>query len=150
MNDERTDAGPRPMPDMPMPTDPPATTTTMAMPTTTVQATTTTTKATTTTTTAPAPPAPVTGNGVSVDRVVKSNSGPSSVLVSPGLSTSGPNELLVAFLSSDGPGQASSQSFTKVTRRQPELVPCRAQQRARRCGGDLDGVGRPAEGQASP
>jgi len=96
--------------------------TTMAMPptTTTPVSPTTVPKSTTTTvamptTTLASPPASASTGGVKLDRQVSRNAGPGSTLISPGLSTSAGNELLIAFLSSDGPGMPSSQSFTSVT-----------------------------------
>ena len=88
----------------------PTTTTTVASTTTTTVASTTTTTVAPTTTTTVAPPPPL----IAVDNEVSVNQGPAVALVSRPLSTSAPHELLVAFLSSDGPQGTSSQSFASV------------------------------------
>jgi hypothetical protein len=78
--------------------------------TTSVPSTTTTSVPSTTSTTIGSPPP-----GLSLDELVSADPGPADDLVAPGLSTSGRGELLVAFLSSNGPRVPSSQSFTRVS-----------------------------------
>jgi hypothetical protein len=106
----------------PPPPPPPTTTTTMPMPTTTVPMPTTTAPPPTTTvprpTTTTMPPttttAPQSGGSVALDTVTNTSSTPAPNLVSPAFNTRGSGELLVAFLSSDGPAYGSV-SFTSVS-----------------------------------
>jgi hypothetical protein len=52
---------------------------------------------------------------VTVDKTVTTHqSTASGTIASPALTTAGPNELLLAFIGSDGPSNAGSQSFSKV------------------------------------
>src|ERR1700761_6326136 len=53
---------------------------------------------------------------VSVDKSVTTHqSAAAKTIVSPALTTAGPNELLLAFVTSDGPSGAGSMSFSGVT-----------------------------------
>src|SRR3954470_17372186 len=62
------------------------------------------------------PAAPAAAAGPAVDAAVKTHqAAPATTLVSGTLKTTAPNDLLVAFLTSDGPGSAGSQSFRSVT-----------------------------------
>ena len=98
------------------------TTTTTVKPTTTTT-TTTTTAAPTTTTTHPTtttvapvpPPQGPASTTVALDGVVNAQVGLGGSLVSPSLSTSRSGELLVAFVSTDGPGQAGTQAISGVS-----------------------------------
>ncbi|MEO6513404.1 MAG: galactose oxidase-like domain-containing protein [Candidatus Saccharimonadales bacterium] len=59
---------------------------------------------------------PVQGTAITFDKQVTTHqTSSSSSISSPALTTAGGNELLVAFLSSDGPGTTGSQSFSTVT-----------------------------------
>src|SRR5579859_5555199 len=61
---------------------------------------------------------PLTGaalGGLSVDKQVTTHSGSETSTTSPTFSTTQTNELLVAFLSTDGPSSGGSQAFTGVT-----------------------------------
>ena len=93
----------------------PMSTTTMPMSTTTMPMSTTTMPMSTTTVANAPVPAPASGIGVTLDRSVKGNYGPWQALVSPKLSTTNTNELLVAYVSTDGPGMPSAQSVTSVS-----------------------------------
>lgn len=70
-------------------------------------------------TSAPSTAAPVTtpaAQTLAIDvQVVKHGTNAATNIVSPSISTTGTNELLVAFISSDGPGGSGTSSFTSVT-----------------------------------
>ncbi|MEQ4568041.1 galactose oxidase-like domain-containing protein [Paenarthrobacter sp. CAP02] len=56
------------------------------------------------------------GSGITVDKIVSVHQGTSTSTISaPGVTTTGSNELLLAFISSDGPNSANSASISAVS-----------------------------------
>ncbi|WP_284985588.1 galactose oxidase-like domain-containing protein [Arthrobacter sp. fls2-241-R2A-172] len=56
------------------------------------------------------------GSGITVDKIVSVHQGTSTSTISaPGVTTTGSNELLLAFVSSDGPNSANSASISSVS-----------------------------------
>ena len=73
--------------------------------------------------------------GLATDKVVSTHqSSPSRTVVSPAFTTSQPNELLVAFVTADGPAATRVPAIHLSHRRRAHLAPASADQRSVRDG----------------